>query len=349
MTFHARYSYLIVLIFSLVISAVSLAQAQSMSIPVSIGGLELSASTDNPTPGQMVTITAVSYSADVNASTITWTSGGKILQSGIGATTLSVKAPDMGQKMTISVVAVTPEGRHLTNSISITSGSVDMILEPDGYVPPLFNGKLPVSYQNSVTLIAVPHIADSSGVEYDPHTLIYQWKQSDRLIDDQSGYGKQSITLPGSIVPRAFAISVDVSSKDGNSLGHGMISIVPQQPSLNFYLNDSLYGPLFNRAVKGLVQIGSAREANILAVPFGFNMPKQGIGDLKLTWLINGTEHQELASNESVVLRAPDAAAGSSVVELDLQNTNEILQSARNGFSAAFSAQTTGQKAPITF
>ena len=312
--------------------------AHAQGVPISVDSIELSASTDNPAPGQMVTITAVSYSADINSAKISWSVNGTIKQSAPGATTLSVQAPALGKKLNIVVTAVTTEGRTISGSILVGSGSVDMIMETDGYVPPFFDGKLSPIYQNSVTVIAVPHIADSSGNEYDPKTLVYTWKKNSQALQSQSGYGRQSITLVGDIVPRPYDLTVSASSRDGKANASGRISVTPQSPSILFYVNDPLYGPLFNEAVNGTVRIGSQRESNILAIPYGFNKPANGLGDLAFTWLINNVEHTELASNDSVILRAPEGTAGSSNIQLNIANSKQILQGSNAGFTAMFTA-----------
>jgi hypothetical protein len=71
-------------------------------------------------------------------------------------------------------------------------------------------------------------------------------------------------------------------------------------------------------------------------VPYGFTPRQNNLQNLNLTWLIDGYEHPELASSQSVVLRAPDDSAGSSNVELDINNPSNFLQMVRGGFSASF-------------
>lgn len=322
--------------------------AASAQVPISIGGLELSASSDNPIPGQIVTITARSYAVDANASKISWTVDGKVVQNALGATTLQVVAPTLGKKMVVNVSAATPEGRVVSASITIGSGSVDMILEADGYVHPFFRGKLSPFYQNAVKIVAMPHLATASGVEYDPQTLVYRWKRNDRALEDQSGYGKQAVTLVGDIVPRPYDVTVTVTPRDGSSSAQGFAEITVGGPSIGFYIDDPLYGPMFNATIGDTVRIGSQKETSVLAVPYGFNKPAGGIGDLSWSWLINGVKRTELVANESVVLRAPEGSAGSSKIQLDIRNTDRILQGASGAFSAAFSATDPNRSAKRT-
>ena len=338
----SRKSYLKVFFATLSLLVIfSIPKTHAQTIPIAVGGIELTASTDNPAPNQMITITARSYSIDINAAKITWTVNGKISQQGIGLTTLNIQTPALGKKLNIVVSAATTDGAYVTSSIVINSGYTDMVLEPSGYVPPFFKGKIPVAYQNSVKVVAYPHLMDPQGNEYDPKNLVYHWERNSQALESDSGYGKQSIIVVNDVVPRPYVMVVTATSRDGSLKTTGMVSINPQSPSLLFYLNDPLYGPMYNSALGDLVSIGSSKESTILAVPYGFNKPQSGLGSLSLKWLINGTEHSELSSSDSIVLRAPDNTTGSSNIDLKIQNTKDFLQEAESAFSAVYSSSNT--------
>src|SRR5579872_3632858 len=97
MTFRTR--HIPILAACIIVTMGYMGMVQAQSIPVSIGGLELTASTDNPAPGETVTITAASYSADINSANITWKVNGVQAQKGTGSDTFSVAAPDLGKKL----------------------------------------------------------------------------------------------------------------------------------------------------------------------------------------------------------------------------------------------------------
>lgn len=332
-----------------ILSVAAAAVSSAQGIPSTIGGLDLSVSTSNPLPNQDVTITAKSYSVDIDSASLTWVSGGKTIAKGNGVTTVTVKAPALGKKTTVTVTAVTSDGVSFSNSVTISSGSIDLIVEPAGYVPPFFSGKFPTAYQNSVKVVAVPHLANSSGTEYDPKALVYKWQQNDTVLENQSGYGKQSVTIPGNIVPRPYSVTATVTTRDGATQGMALVNISMGSPSVSFYRNDPLYGPLFNNALGRTIYLQTQREIGVLAVPFGFNMPASGLGNLSLDWLINGIDHPELATNQSVTLRAPSGSSGSSNVQLNITNKQDILEQASGGFSAVFSATASSSSSGVTF
>ncbi|OHA43210.1 MAG: hypothetical protein A3G04_00190 [Candidatus Taylorbacteria bacterium RIFCSPLOWO2_12_FULL_44_9] len=320
-------------------------------IPISSSGLELSASTNNPIPNQKITVTARSYSIDINSAKISWTVNGKVTQNAVGATTIEITAPAIGKKITLEVVATTPEGRMVGSSLVLGSGSIDLILETDGYVPPFFKGKVAPVYQNSIKIIAIPHLANVSGVEYDPKTLIYEWKKNSRVVENQSGYGKQSITLVGDIVPRPYDISVTIWPRDDSSSAQVYSEVSVGNPYITFYVDDPLYGKLFNIALQGSIRIGTQKEVTVLAVPFGFSGVGNSLGnnDLSWAWAINNLSRAELSSNRSVILRAPEGSSGSSNIQLNIKNTDKILQGSTAGFSAIFSNKTASIDETATF
>ncbi|MEA2715538.1 MAG: hypothetical protein QOG91_566 [Candidatus Parcubacteria bacterium] len=317
---------------------IAAAAAYAQGIPVMPGALDLSLSTSNPAPGQELTITAKSYTIEIDSATLTWTTNGNLLQKGVGLTTYKMAAPPLGKKIDIAVTAVPVSGAQISGSVTVVSSSVDMIIETDGYVPPFFKGKLAPVYQNRIKVVAVPHIANSLGSEYDPKTIVYTWKKNDQVIDDQSGYGKQSITLAGDLIPRGYTVTVTAANKEGTMQASGYLPVSFEAPSINFYVDDPLYGPLYNVAIVNGVRIGSEKETGIIAVPFGFTRPAQDLGHLTLSWLVNGSADPDLADKETLILRAPENTEGSSDIDLNIQNTLNILQTARNGFTAQFSA-----------
>ncbi len=312
---------------------ISFSFAAHAQVSTSIG-LDLTPSTTSPIPGQMVTITARSYTIDINSSKVSWYVDGKLSKTGVGQTLFEIRAPALGAKISIDVTATNPDGVVLKASTIVGSGSVDVIFESDGYTPPLFKGKMPPVYQNTVTIIAIPHLANSAGIEYDPATLVYQWKKGGRAIEDQSGYGKRAITLVGEVVPRPYDISVTVWPKDNSSSATAYAEVRPYKPNIEFYIDDPLYGKLFNEAITEAVRIGPQKETTIFAVPFGFNDANND--STEWAWGINSLKRDALASKQSVVLRAPNDATGSSDIRLSITNINKILQGAASGVSVVF-------------
>lgn len=310
---------------------------RAQGISTNLQGIDFKISNNNPTPGQTVKITAESYVSDLNSSNITWKVNNVEKAKGVGLTSIDVQAPALGKKIGISITAVTAEGRTMTNTMVLSSGSVDLIIETDGYTPPFFLGKLPLVYQNNYRIIAIPHLANEKGVEYDPATLVYQWSKDSRAVQDQSGYGRQVFSWKDEIVPRPRIISVKVFARDGSAQAEKFITVEAGSPFIAFYRDDSLYGTLYNQAITSNVNLGKSGEVSVLAVPFGFNNLPASARNLSYTWIINSIKQDSLSANRSITLRAPEGTNGRSTIELSVINTEDILEKAGNGFQAFYS------------
>jgi hypothetical protein len=321
-----------------VISVPFVATTEAQAIPSWASSIILTPSSNAPSPGQSLTIKAESYTTDLNSSTVIWTVGEKEQERGIGRTQIAVTAPDLGKTLTVRVAVISSDGQTLRNTLVLGSGDIDLILESNGYVPPFFMGKLSPVYQNVTRVIALPHLANTSGREYDPASLIYQWKKDSTVLQSDSGYGKNILTVAGDIIPRSYMISVTVTSRDGQARAEKYIAISPTEPFILFYQVDPQYGTLYNKARRGTLALGSTKEVSILGVPFGFDKLMTGSGNLNFAWLVNGNVNENLSESESVTLRAPADTAGVAAVELHINNTDKILQGSSNGFTALFSS-----------
>lgn len=333
--------YLVLYILLIIgLSTLAISPVSAQGFPT-LPGLDISLSSNNPSPGQNITITVKSYNQDISSANIIWTINGSEVKRGVGESTIETKAPALGKINAITVTAVLQDNSRISGSISVGSGSVDLILEPNGHVPPLFLGKINPAFQNKVKVVAIPHLASSNGVEYDPKTLTYEWSRNGIIINNQSGYGKSSVTIEGSLIPRPYTIEVKVQNRNGTSEAKGLIGISPTVTNLSFYVDDPLYGLMFNRAIGNQINLGKERESSVLAVPFGFNKPKDNIGNLSYKWSINGVQRADLETNRSIVLRAPEESGGSSRIDLDIKSSSNILQGALGGFTVLFSAPVT--------
>ena len=323
------------LVFAFCLLPFAFAHAQ---VPSSIDGIDITITPPNPIPGKNVEINLQDYLSDISAANITWMVNGQKITSGIGKNDINLTAPALGKQDNLTILIQTADGKSIQKSIVIKSGSVDLVWESQGYAPPLYGGKQDFAYENTVKVIAMPHLADSSGVEIDPSTLVYNWKQDSTVLQDKSGYGKQSITITGSVIPRPTTINVDVSTRDGSRTASGVITLQAGSPSVVFYKDDPLYGVLYNMAL-GAQTMFSNQEITLLAAPFSFTIPSLTNNNVQYSWTINGTAQNNLTSNRSVTLRVQDTSNDANYpVQLQLQNMKEILQGGSNAITVMFVA-----------
>ncbi len=304
-------------------------------IPASVDGTTIDTNVDSPRPGQSVEVFVESFGLDLNASSIVWLVDGKNTGQGIGLKKILVTMPEIGVALNIKAIIKTPQGKEVQKSLVLKSGSVDIIWEPKGYVPPFFKGKLPLVYQNSVHVAAIPHLSKDGSAEIDPKTLVYQWKLDGKYVPDGQGYGKQSIDIQLDSIPKPLELEVEVYTREQSQNTSASISIEPVEPFLFFYEDNPLYGILFNKILTGRVSLKN-EEMRVRAVPFGFNMDLKNDSN-NYAWSINNVDQPNLLKNQSITIRTKGEAEGSSNISLDIRNQGAILQGARGQFTVYFS------------
>lgn len=304
----------------------------SAQAPASIDGVNIKTNTDSPRPGQRIEVSVESFNYELNASSIIWVVDGKTFAQGVGLTKINILGPKIGIPSNVSAIIKIPEGREITKSIILKSGSIDIIWESYGYVPPFFKGKSAFIYQNKLKLIAIPHLSKDGVEEIDPKTLVYSWKRGGKYIEGGQGYGKQSVEIPPDDLPRVLDISVEVSDREQTQNTVGYINLTPDEPSIIFYEIDPLYGVFFNKSLNNKASLEND-EMRVLASPFGFNINDN---PLTYTWSINDIEQAELVKNQSIVLRTKGDTEGSSNINLEIRNLREILQGARSEITIFF-------------
>lgn len=303
--------------------------------PVSLDGITIQATPQNPRPGQKVTIDLESFNSDLSSASLVWIVDGKNYAQGIGLSEITVEAGKIGATMTVIAVIKTVEGREIRKSVTIKPGSVDIIWETKGYTPPFFKGKLPLVYQNTVHLIAVPHLSNDGVKEIDPKSLVYKWKMDGKYIPNGQGYGVQAVDVQLDSIPKPLAVEVEVYTREQTQNTSASITVAPSDPVVLFYEDNSLYGLLFNKSLSGRVPLKN-EEMKIRAVPFGFNI-KSSKDPNTYSWSINDIDQPDLLKNQSITIRPKGDTEGSSSIGLDIRNEEAILQGARGGFTVYFS------------
>ncbi|HEY4478697.1 MAG TPA: hypothetical protein VI775_02545 [Candidatus Paceibacterota bacterium] len=322
-----------IIIFSLLLSFSLIAYAQ---IPNSIDGIDISSNPENPNPGQNVTISIESYITSLNSASIVWLVDGKNYKKGTGVNSITIIAPEIGKSTNIVVAIMTAEGREVKKTMTINSSSIDIIWESSGYTPPFFEGKSLFAYQNPIKITAIPHLGQSNGKELDQKTLVYKWTVNNKVIQDQSGYGKQTIVLKDEL-PKTLEIKVEAETKNGSQKSISFITLNPRDPSISFYEEDPLYGILYNKALLNNKAL-KGQEINIVSAPYYFNVYNNN-SPLSYVWSINNLERSELSTSQIITLRSKGDSSGSSLISLEIRNQDDILQGANNSIKVNFNKQ----------
>ena len=248
-----------------------------------INELEVSVSPDYPRPNEKAYITLYMYTRDLNSADITWYQDGKIVLEGKGETSYSFKTASAGTKTNIKVDVKFLNGVLFTKSLSINPASVDLVWEANSYTPPFYKGKALHPRQGNLKVVAMPEFVVNDKT-IPPEKLIYNWSNETKGYQNQSGYGKNSLIVEGSILGQSNTVKVLVTDPVTNLTAQNSIKITPTDPQIVFYKNDPYYGYIFDSALINSFNLTS-EEVQILAVPYYFTKEKDS--DLKYNWKLN--------------------------------------------------------------
>lgn len=279
---------------------------------------------ETPKAGDSVYVYLTSFATNIDSATITWKVNNKTIKTGVGEKIFNFTMGPEGQVTTLDIVVRTTDSVTIQRNIKIRPASVDLVWESHGFVPPFYKGKALFAHQNKVTVIALPNITGQNGSTLNPKNLVYRWKRNGSVIESASGYGKNSITLEGSIISRPVTVTVEVGS---DSFGEAYNSIVlrPIEPELILYKNDPIYGIEFQKALSTNEVLKNSNEISIFSSPFFFDSNDSKSGYLVYNWAINGSKINGNGS-PSQVFRQIEGTSGTSRVSLSVENPSKPLQ-----------------------
>lgn len=314
-----------------VFSLFSHAQAQSEGSvgEITAEGIVLTVDPEFPGPGQSVTARLESSTVDLDHSSITWKIDGKNARSGSGERDFSFSAGAVGASMVISAEITTAAKESFTKSVTLRIGSVDLLWQGEGYVPPFYKGRSLWARQNRLTLFAIPQTGD------DPLKASYRWKINGEVSATNSGTGKNSLSLTDSLLGLPQEITVDIMSDPLTVAASATVTLNAGEQIVRVYEKDPLLGYLFHKET-GSAYLLKGKEVTFAAFPYFFSVDGKSSKGVTYRWSTNGQTSQ---STDTVTYRAPESGAGSASVGVTITHINQILQSAGKNFLVQFGNQ----------
>ena len=286
-----------------------------------------------PRPNETVSINLTLYTDDLNSADITWYQDGKAVLSGKGKVKYSFRAGSVGEETNIEIKIDLLSGASFSKIITLNPASVDLVWEAYSYVPPFYKGKALHPRQGVLKVVAMPEFV-KGGKRVSPQNLVYEWSNATKINQSQSGYGKSTAVLNGSILGKQENIKVVVTDPVNNLTAQGFLDISPVDPEIVFYENDPYYGHIFDIAIPDTFNL-KTDEVQILAAPYYFT--KEGGGLLQYEWRLNGQSIPDLSGSKTAIFRKPeDKTTGISNISLQVTNTGRILQQAGGNLKMIF-------------
>ncbi len=295
-------------------------------IEIQEGEITVKTIPSNPQPYQNVTIEISSYSTDLNKAIITWQSGSKMVLSGIGKKSYSFIAGEVGSANNFEINIV-PVGSmsSINKKVSIYPSEVELTWEVvDGYTPPFYKGKsLPIT-GSLIKAIAIPN---TKTIRYGNGSISYKWKNNDSVVENASGYNKNSYIFKNSMFDNVNRITVEASSVAGNYNAQNTIEIPLFDSKLIFYKKSPTEGVLYGTALD-TESIMTEDEITVVAEPY-FMSVVGNEKDITYDWKINGETIATPSKKTELTVR-PTSRGGYATIETTIQNVSELFQKVTN-------------------
>ena len=286
----------------------------------------------SPSPFDSVKVTLSSYSFDINNSMIVWVVNGKQYTKGIGMRSIDLNTLGDGQTIPINAIVTTPKGNTVETSINITPQNVDIVWQAiESYTPPFYEGKALPGEGSYVKVTAIPNIS-SGGKQIPANNLSYSWYLNDNLIEDASGYNKQSAIFAMEYLTSDTNIKVEARSGDG-VVSSKTITISPHEVMPLVYTYDDILGVDFSNLITRRLE--TVNDVTVDVEPFYLSTKGAFDSSVTYSWLLDGlpiaTKAPQLLS-----LHPADNTYGVKSVSINISNSDRILQEAKVFFEVIF-------------
>ena len=291
----------------------------------------LNVSPEHPRQQQVVTLSVTSASMDVSRARITWYRNGASVLDDLGASRYSFRLGNVGTTETIRVVAQSSGGAVGEATATLRPADVLLVWQSDSYAPPLYRGKTLRATESRLTVTAIPNVV-VNGSRVSASSLVFTWEQDGLVLGGQSGVGRSSLTIPGTILARPIEIGVTVETVGGSVHTERRASISVAKPIVRLYERDQLLGILFERALSGTFAL-RREETTVEAFPFFFSTRARDAG-LSYEWRLGGAR-LEGKTDPSVLLRQV-GATGQTNLSVNVSGFDTVLESAKSSVGIDF-------------
>jgi hypothetical protein len=294
-----------------------------------------------PTPGQTVNISIKSYSSEFDKANITWRVNNQIVSQGTGFRNFSFTAPESGKTSTVRVTVQKQEGGVLERTFTFAPSDVDLIYEAQTYTHPYYKGKALFTSESEVRFIAMPYFMEN-GVTLNPNNLVYKWSINGSVVESASGYGKRVFEGKSNLVSRPYNVEVEVSARNSNLKAKKIMFVQNNQPELVIYENNPVLGVIFEKAISGNFNLDRP-ELSLQAIPYYYSTKQKDNENIDYVWKINGERMLSSSRQSYITFRNETGEKGRSIISLDAEHFNNILQIATQKINLTFNSYDNSQ------
>lgn len=314
--------------FTIFFSVYSFTSAQVLPL-----GGNLSLSPKNPGPYENVTIKLESYSFDTTRSNITWYADNKLIASGYGENTISLKTGKEGTQTIVRVSVKTNDNKTYNAGIVLAPQSIDLVWEAiESYTPPFYKGKALPGEGSLVKITALPNFY-SDGKKISPSDISYNWSFNDSVVQNLSGYGKQTFTTYLDYLSNENEIKVVAQTMNGDR-AEKRITIFPNEIDPIFYESDPTLGANYAKALPDYFK--KTGDLFLTVEPYFISGKGSVANNLDYSWSLNGMPVTP-TDNTHITLHPKEGYVGVSRIGVSISNTKRILQEIEKKIEISFS------------
>jgi hypothetical protein len=276
----------------------------------------------NPSPYSTVTITALSYSFDVNTAMITWKKGNTIILSGQGEKNLTVETGGVGSQGIINVTLETSTGIVVEQQIIITPESVNVIYEsPESYIPLFYEGLALPSDQSKVHFTALPQMSDGAGI-IPAKNIAYSWYVNNTYVEGASGAGKQTAIIPLDILTESTEVKVIARTPQG-VVAEKTVTVFPHPVMPLLYGYDDIFGTNFSQLYTKRIE--ATKDFVLSLEPYFLSMNHELNQTASFRWTLGGLSITPLGGRV-LSMHPKEDSYGSQTLSISLSNTKRRMQ-----------------------
>ncbi len=288
-----------------------------------------------PRAQERVTLSAKSFSIDLDTSTLSWFINDTLQQQSVGETFFRFTTGKLGSKTKIRIVAQTQDGAVHTEQITIRPTDIDLLWQAHTFAHPFYSGKRIPSVGSSINIEVIPHFIDDTGKRLDESKLIYSWRVDNKALKNASGRGKNTIMVSQIKPVNSLLVTVEVTSSDNVLFGKRSVSIPIRDNELFVYENNPLLGILFNKAIRGIYSL-TLQETKFIAYPFFMSFSDRNASNINYVWKLNNNPIALGDDRGSITVSHDGTEAGEANISVSINNTEKIFQKSSAEFNIKF-------------
>jgi hypothetical protein len=325
-----RFLFIFLILLNIVLGNLSLNKVEAASS----SSIAVDVVPQNPAPYEEASISLSSYANNLDNVSISWYVNGKLVLSGIGKKSFSVKVGASGSETLVKAVINLPDGEIETSILLTPSVMVLLWQANDSHTPPFYKGKALATPDSEIKIVAMPEIKNGKNL-VSPKNMTYTWKRDYTNEVDASGYGKNYFTYINDYLDDSSIISVVADTIDQKYSSSASITTTTTEPKVLFYKNDNNLGTLWEKNIESPYRI--EESVIIQAVPYFLSPKELQHPYLIWNWSINDSIVDVLNFRKNFMpLKVDGINHGTSKVKLNIEHRNKIFQTVNKEINIEF-------------